>query len=84
MAPGEVVVITIEPFATSNLFGAATASGSISRPATSRISTSIRTPASPRGWRGAGASRCNTVFVDRKHASHIVLPIVPVKALQAL
>lgn len=84
MAPGKAYEITIEPFATCNLFKAG-----------HRIRLDISSSNFPRydvnSNTGEPAGRAqtkriatNAVFVDRKRASHIVLPVVPVKTLKPL
>jgi predicted acyl esterase len=55
--PGEVTRIRITLFPTANLFCPATASGWTFRHRIFRSSTSTRTPASRRGWRGGGGLR---------------------------
>jgi putative CocE/NonD family hydrolase len=77
MMPGEVVVITIEPFATSNLFARG-----------HRIRLDIASSnfphfdVNPNTGEPEGLARrkriaCNTVFVDKARASHVVLPVIP-------
>lgn len=84
MKPGKTYEIAIEPFATCNLFKAG-----------HRIRLDISSSNFPRydvnSNTGEPAGRAqtkrvatNTVFVDRKRASHVVLPIVPVKTLKPL
>jgi hypothetical protein len=77
MTPGEVVTITIEPFATSNLFARG-----------HRIRLDISSSnfphfdVNPNTGEPEGRARrkriaCNTVFVDQARPSHVVLPIIP-------
>jgi putative CocE/NonD family hydrolase len=84
MTPGAVYEITIEPFATCNLFKAG-----------HRIRLDVSSSNFPRydlNWNtgepeGHARTRriaTNTVYVDRARASHMVLPLVPLNALQAL
>ena len=84
MKPGKVYEIAIEPFATCNLFKAG-----------HRIRLDISSSNFPRydvnSNTGESEGRAqtkriatNTVFVDRKRASHIVLPIVPLTLLKLL
>jgi putative CocE/NonD family hydrolase len=84
MEPGRVYAITIEPFATCNLFKAG-----------HRIRLDIsssnfpRYDVNPNTGEPEGRARLkrvanNQVYVDREHASHVLLPIVPLSALQPL
>jgi putative CocE/NonD family hydrolase len=84
MTPGAVYEITIEPFATCNLFKAG-----------HRIRLDVSSSNFPRydlNWNtgepeGHARTRriaTNTVYVDHARASHVVLPLVPLNALQAL
>ncbi len=79
MTPGEVVAITIEPFATSNLFARG-----------HRIRLDISSSnfphfdVNPNTGEPEGRARrkriaCNTVFVDKARASHVVLPVIPTR-----
>ena len=84
MTPGAVYEITIEPFATCNLFKAG-----------HRIRLDISSSNFPRydvNWNtgepeGRARTRriaTNTVYVDLARASHVVLPLVALEALQPL
>jgi putative CocE/NonD family hydrolase len=84
MKPGTMYEITIEPFATCNLFKTG-----------HRIRLDISSSNFPRydvnSNTGEPAGRAqlqrvatNTVFVDRRRASHIVLPVVPAAALNLM
>ena len=84
MTPGEVYAITIEPYATCNLFKAG-----------HRIRIDISSSNFPRydinsnSGEPAGLARrkriaLNTVYVDARRASHIVLPLVPLAALRSM
>lgn len=84
MTPGVVYEITIEPFATCNLFKAG-----------HRIRLDVSSSNFPRydlNWntgepQGRARTRriaTNTVYVDHVHASHVVLPLVALEALRPL
>ena len=84
MTPGAVYEITIEPFATCNLFKAG-----------HRIRLDVSSSNFPRydlNWNSGepqGRARTrrvatNTVYVDHAHASHVVLPLVALDALLLL
>ena len=84
MTPGAVYEITIEPFATCNLFKAG-----------HRIRLDVSSSNFPRydvNWNTGepeGRARLrrvatNTVYVDHARASHVVLPLVALDALQLL
>ena len=84
MTPGTVYEITIEPFATCNLFKAG-----------HRIRIDISSSNFPRydlNWntgepQGRARTRriaTNTVYVDGARASHVVLPLLPLAAVQPL
>ena len=84
MTPGSVYEIAIEPFATCNLFKAG-----------HRIRIDISSSNFPRydiNWNtgepeGRARTRriaTNTVYVDSARASHVVLPLVALDALQPL
>ena len=84
MTPGTVYEITIEPFATCNLFKAG-----------HRLRLDVSSSNFPRydlNWNtgeAEGRARTrriatNTVYMDRVRASHVVLPLVALDALQFL
>ncbi len=84
MTPGAVVEITIEPFATCNLFKAG-----------HRIRLDVSSSNFPRydlNWNTGEPEGCartrriaaNTVYLDQTRASHVVLPLVTLEALVAL
>ncbi|MBM3340650.1 MAG: CocE/NonD family hydrolase [Betaproteobacteria bacterium] len=84
MTPGAVYEITIEPFATCNVFKAG-----------HRIRLDISSSNFPRydiNWNtgepeGLARTRrmaTNTVYVDRARASHVVLPVLPITAIRFL
>ena len=84
MTPGAVYEITIEPFATCNLFKAG-----------HRIRLDISSSNFPRydiNWNtgepeGRARTRrvaTNTVYVDQARASHVVLPLLPLNAIKPL
>lgn len=84
MEPGKVYEITIEPFATANLF---------QRGHRIRLDISSsnfpKYDVNPNSGEPEGAARLkrvatNRIHLDPAHPSHILLPIVPVEALQAL
>ncbi|MEO7727194.1 MAG: CocE/NonD family hydrolase [Burkholderiales bacterium] len=84
MKPGKIYAITIEPFATCNLFKAGHRIRlDISSSNFPRYDVNSNT-GEPEGRAQTRRVATNTVFVDRKRASHIVLPVVPLKALKAL
>ena len=84
MTPGKAYEITIEPFATCNLFKAGHRIRlDISSSNFPRYDINYNT-GEPEGRAQTRRVATNTVFVDRKRASRIVLPIVPLKALQPL
>jgi hypothetical protein len=82
MKPGTAYEISIEPFATANLFKAGHRIRlDISSSNFPRYDVNPNT-GEPEGRAQTRRVATNIVFVDRKRASHIVLPIVPVKALK--
>jgi uncharacterized protein len=84
MTPGKAYEITIEPFATCNLFKAGHRIRlDISSSNFPRYDVNSNT-GEPEGRAQTKRIATNTVFVDRRRASHIILPIVPVKALKFL
>ena len=84
MKPGKTYEITIEPFATCNLFKAGHRIRlDISSSNFPRYDVNSNT-GEPEGRAQTRRVATNTVFVDRKRASHVVLPIVPLKALKLL
>jgi putative CocE/NonD family hydrolase len=84
MSPGRTYEITIEPFATCNLFKAGHRIRlDISSSNFPRYDVNPNT-GEPEGRAQTRRVATNTVYVDRKRASHIVLPIVPLSALEPL
>ena len=84
MTPGKTYEITIEPFATCNLFKAGHRIRlDISSSNFPRYDVNSNT-GEPEGRAMRRRVATNTVFVDRQRASHIVLPIVPLAALRPL
>jgi len=84
MKPGKTYEITIEPFATCNLFKAGHRIRlDISSSNFPRYDVNSNT-GEPEGRAQTRRVATNTVFVDRKRPSHVVLPIVPLKALKLL
>ncbi len=84
MKPGKTYEITIEPFATCNLFKAGHRIRlDVSSSNFPRYDINSNT-GEPEGRAQTRRVASNTVFVDRKRASHIVLPLVPLKSLKPL
>ncbi|RPI45617.1 MAG: CocE/NonD family hydrolase [Betaproteobacteria bacterium] len=84
MTPGEVYEITIEPYATCNLFKAGHRIRlDISSSNFPRYDLNYNT-GEPEGMARRKQIALNTVYVDRARASHIVLPLVPVSSLRML
>jgi len=84
MTPGKTYEITIEPFATCNLFKAGHRIRlDISSSNFPRYDVNSNT-GEPEGRAQTKRVATNTVFVDRKRASHVVLPLVPLKTLKPL
>ena len=84
MTPGKACEITIEPFATCNLFRAGHRIRlDISSSNFPRYDVKSNT-GEPDGRAQTRRIATNTVFVDRKRASHVVLPIVPLAALKPM
>ena len=84
MTPGESYVITIEPYATCNLFKAGhRIRVDISSSNFPRYDLNYNT-GEPEGLARRKRIALNTVYVDNARASHIVLPLVPVATLQSL
>jgi len=84
MTPGRVYEITIEPFATCNLFKAGHRIRlDISSSNFPRYDVNPNT-GEPEGLAQTKRVATNTVYVERKRASHIVLPIVALSALRPL
>lgn len=80
MTPGTVYAITIEPFATCNLFKAGHRIRlDISSSNFPRYDLNYNT-GEPQGRARRKRIATNAVYVDRARASHIVLPIVPLGA----
>jgi putative CocE/NonD family hydrolase len=84
MTPGKTYAIVIEPFATCNLFKAAHRIRlDISSSNFPRYDVNSNT-GEPEGRARLRRVATNQVFVDRKRASHVVLPVVPLAALKPL
>jgi putative CocE/NonD family hydrolase len=84
MKPGEVYAITIEPYATSNLFKAGhRIRVDISSSNFPRYDVNTNT-GEPEGLARRKSVALNAVYVDGARASHIVLPVVPLAALRSL
>jgi putative CocE/NonD family hydrolase len=84
MRPGTAYEITIEPFATCNLFKAGHRIRlDISSSNFPRYDVNPNT-GEPEGRAQLRRVATNTVFVDRKRASRIVLPVVPLTAFNPL
>ena len=84
MTPGEVCGITIEPFATCNLFKAGHRIRlDISSSNFPRYDVNPNT-GEPEGRALLKRVATNRLYVDAARASHVVLPIVPVSALKFL
>lgn len=84
MAPGKVYEITIEPFATANLFKAGHRIRlDISSSNFPRFDVNPNT-GEPEGMARQKQIASNTVHVDQARPSHVVLPIVPVDTLKPL
>ncbi len=84
MKSGKTYEITIEPFATCNIFKAGHRIRlDVSSSNFPRYDLNYNT-GEPEGLAQTRRVATNTVFVDRKRASHIVLPIVPLTALRPL
>ena len=84
MTPGKTYEIAIEPFATCNLFKAGHRIRlDVSSSNFPRYDVNSNT-GEPEGRAMLRRIATNTVFVDRQRASHIVLPIVPVRDLRPL
>ena len=84
MTRGKVYEITIEPFATCNLFKAGHRIRlDISSSNFPRYDVNFNT-GEPEGMAQTKQIATNTVFVDRARASHVVLPLVPLKTLKPL
>ncbi len=84
MKPGTAYEIAIEPFATANLFKAGHRIRlDISSSNFPRYDVNPNT-GEPEGRAQTKRIATNTVFVDRKRASHITLPIVPLTLLKLL
>jgi uncharacterized protein len=77
LAPGEIAEITIEPFATSNLFKAGHRIRlDISSSNFPHFDVNPNT-GEPEGMARRRQKAVNSVHVDADHPSHIVLPIIP-------
>jgi putative CocE/NonD family hydrolase len=84
MTPGAIYRITIEPYATCNLFKAGHRIRlDVSSSNFPRYDLNTNT-GEPEALARRKAIATNSVYVDRSHASHVVLPIVPVSALNWL
>jgi hypothetical protein len=84
MIAGEIYAITIEPYATCNLFKAGhRIRVDISSSNFPRYDINTNT-GEPEGLARRKRIALNSVYVDRAHASHIVLPLVPLSALRYL
>jgi putative CocE/NonD family hydrolase len=84
MTPGKTYEITIDPFATCNLFKAGHRIRlDISSSNFPRYDLNYNT-GEPEGRAQTKRVATNTVFVDRQRASHVVLPLVPLQTLQPL
>jgi putative CocE/NonD family hydrolase len=84
MVAGEVYQITIEPFATANLFKAGHRIRlDISSSNFPRFDVNPNT-GEPEGRARRRRIATNTVFADRARPSHVVLPVVPLAALEYL
>jgi putative CocE/NonD family hydrolase len=84
MTPGQVYEIKIEPFATCNLFKAGHRIRlDISSSNFPRYDVNFNT-GEPEGRATMKRVATNTIYLDRKRASHVVLPIVPLHALTPL
>ena len=84
MTPGKTYEITIEPFATCNLFKAGHRIRlDISSSNFPRYDVNSNT-GEPEGRAMRRRVATNTVFVDRQRASYVMLPIVPLQALKPL
>ena len=84
MTPGKVYAITIEPFATANLFKAGHRIRlDISSSNFPRFDVNPNT-GEPEGMARLQRVATNTVHVDRDRPSHVVLPIVPLASLESL
>jgi putative CocE/NonD family hydrolase len=84
MVPGAIYEIAIEPFATCNLFKAGhRIRVDISSSNFPRFDVNPNT-GEPEGLAQRRRIARNTVYVDRDHASHILLPIVPLDQLKRL
>jgi len=84
MTPGQVYEIKIEPFATCNLFKVGHRIRlDISSSNFPRYDVNFNT-GEPEGRATMKRVATNTIYLDRKRASHVVLPIVPLHALTPL
>jgi putative CocE/NonD family hydrolase len=84
MAPGEVCEITIEPFATANLFKAGHRIRlDVSSSNFPRYDVNPNT-GEPEGLARLKRVATNRVYVDAARASHVVLPVIPPVALKFL
>jgi putative CocE/NonD family hydrolase len=84
MMPGKVYEITIEPFATCNLFKAGHRIRlDISSSNFPRFDVNPNT-GEPEGMARLKRIAANTIHVDRARPSHVVLPVVAVSALKPL
>jgi putative CocE/NonD family hydrolase len=84
MEPGRIYAITIEPFATCNLFKAGQRIRlDISSSNFPKFDVNPNT-GEPEGEARLKRVAVNTVHIDRAHASHIVLPIMPLRELRSL
>ena len=84
MAPGEVCEITIEPFATANLFKAGhRIQLDVSSSNFPRYDVNPNT-GEPEGLVRLKRVATNRVYVDAARASHVVLPVIPPAALKFL
>jgi len=84
MTPGKVYEITIEPFATANLFKAGHRIRiDISSSNFPRFDVNSNT-GEPEGMARLKQIATNTVHVDQARPSHVVLPIVPLDTLKPL
>ena len=84
MTPGEVCEITIEPFATCNLFKAGHRIRlDVSSSNFPRYDLNYNT-GEPEGCATTRRVASNRVYLDAVRASHVLLPVVPVSALSFL
>lgn len=84
MTPGTVYEITIEPFATCNVFKAGHRIRlDVSSSNFPRFDVNPNT-GEPEGLARLKRIATNTVHVDRDRPSHVVLPIVPIASLKPL